>query len=454
MNPTLNSLYRLVAVAALGVATTLSFHSAAFAQSSNNGVAESNANSEPNNPNKHWVGTWSTSPQIPIAAIPAVNFPGLTPPNFNNQTLLQIVHTSIGGNKVRVRLSNLFATDVLDVGAAHVGLRGAAAQIVPGTNKVLTFSGRTSVTIPPGALVVSDPVALEVPALGDLSISIYLPTSTTGVTQHLIGNQTNYVLSGDQTASNSPTVVSTAPPNYIPTSYYFLTNVEVYVPEKVGAVVCLGDSITDGQNSTPDTNHRWPNFLAQRILAQRGMKNDMGVLNQGIGGNRLLHDIIGSNALSRFDRDVIAQPGVTDVILLEGINDIGFSATLFPAEAVSAEDIIAAHRQLIDRAHEAGLKINGATLTPFGGSSSATAAGEAVRQQVNKFIRNSGEYDGVIDFDAALRDTSTNPPRLLPQYDSGDHIHPNDTGYEVMANAIPLPLLFHEAMGNANPGAK
>lgn len=423
----MNSLRHLVAVAALGFASVLP----AFAQSSNSSAAQTSPNREANNPDKHWVGTWAASPQPPGEGIPGVVPPAVSP-TFNNQTLRQIVHTSIGGKQVRVRLSNLFGTGDLLVGAACVGLRSGDAQILPNTNKVLTFSGRSAVTIPAGALVVSDPVTLPVPPLGDLSISIYLPNSVTGATQHTAGLQTNYILSGDQTGVKNPTVDSTYQ------SYYFLTNVEVYAPNAGGAIVCLGDSITDGIASAVDTNRRWPNFLAQRLLAQRGRNKDMGVLNQGIAGNRLLHNVAGPNAVSRFDRDVIAQPGVADVIVLEGINDLTFSAVI-PTQVVTADDVIAAYRQLIIRAHEAGLQIYGATVTPFGRETSTQGA---IHQAMNDFIRNSGEFDGVIDFQAAIRDPS-NPTRIAAQYDSGDQLHPNDAGMEAMANAIDLRLFQH-----------
>ena len=257
-------------------------------------------------------------------------------------------------------------------------------------------------------------------------------TPLPATTEHLWSLQTNYVATGNQTAAAALSTASTM------TMSYFVRNVDVLAPVEVGSVVCLGDSITDGYNSTPDTNRRWPNLLAQRLLAKAGGAYQAGVLNQGISGNRLLHECAGPDVLARFDADAIAQAGVTRVILLAGINDIGFSG-VEPGEAVSGDDIIAAYRQIIVRAHEAGLKIYGGTLLPFGGTSVPyyTDAGELTRQAANNFIRTSGEFDGVIDFEAAVRDAST-PARLQAQYDSGDHLHPNDAGYAAMAAAVKL----------------
>lgn len=379
--------------------------------------------------NEHWVGTWSTALHAPDAGF------GITNPGFNNQTLRQIVHTSVGGDQVRVRLST-FGADALVVGAAHIALRDAGPEIVPGSDRALTFSGQPSITIPPSGVVLSDPVELDVPALGDLAVSIFVPESTGPATWHFEGLQTSYVSPpGDFTASTDMPVASTTQ------AWFWLAGVEVTAPKQNGVIVAIGDSITDGTASTPDTNNRWPSHLARRLLARPG-NHDMGVVDVGIAGNRVLHDIIGANALARFDRDVLVQTGVTHVIVLEGINDIGFSGIGFPDQAVSADEIIAGHKQLIERAHARGLEIFGGTLTPFEGTTIPgyfTPEGEAKRQAVNEWIRTSGTYDAVIDFDAAIRDPS-HPSRMLPAYDSGDHLHPNDAGYEAMANAIDLKL--------------
>ncbi len=376
------------------------------------------------NSDQHWVGSWSTAMHAPDVGF------GITNPGFDNQTLRQIVHTSVGGDQVRVKLST-FGANALVVGAAHIALRDAGAAIVPGSDRTLTFSGHPSITIPASGAVLSDPVDLHVPDLGDLAVSIFLPESTGPATWHFAALQTSYVSpEGDFTASTTMPVASTTQ------AWFWLQAVEVVASKQTGAIVAFGDSITDGTASTPDTNNRWPNFLARRLIAQPG-NHKMGVLDEGIAGNRILHDIIGANALARFDRDVLVQTGVTHVIVLEGINDIGFAALGF--EGATADQIIAGHRQLIERAHARGLTIYGATLTPFAGSGYYTAEGEAKRGAVNAWIRTSGAYDGVIDFDAVTRDPN-HPLSFLPLYDSGDHLHPNDTGYEAMGNAIDLKL--------------
>jgi lysophospholipase L1-like esterase len=356
--------------------------------------------------------------------------------HFNNQTLRQIVHTSIGGNRARVVLSNTFGSTPLTIGAAHIARRDGASAIVPASDRPLTFSGRPTITIPSGAMVYSDPVVLDVPALADFAIDLYLPNDTntsSPLTMHVGALQTNYVSqTGNHVGMATLPVVATMP------SWFLLSRVEVMAPESVGAVVTFGDSITDGARSTPDTNHRWTDYLATRLMTQPGGAQ-MGVLNAGIGGNRVLSEgafNAGVNALARFERNALDQTGVTHVIVLEGINDIG-NARQNPTP--TAEDIIAGHRQIIERAHTRGLKIYGATLTPFEGAAYFTREGEAKRQALNQWIRTSRAYDGVIDFDVATRDAA-NPTKYLPQYDSGDHLHPNDAGYQAMANALDLAL--------------
>jgi lysophospholipase L1-like esterase len=378
--------------------------------------------------NQHWVGTWSTAMHPPDAGF------GITNAGFNNQTLRQIVHTSVGGEQVRVKLSTNGAS-ALVIGAAHIALRGAGDAIVSGSDRTLTFSGNPVITIPPGAQILSDPVNLNVPALGDLAVSIFVPGITGPATWHFEALQTSYISPpGDFTASAVMPVGTTTTQ-----AWFWLAAVEVVASKQTGAIVCLGDSITDGTASTPDTNNRWPNHLARRLIAQPG-NHKMGVLDEGIAGNRILQDIIAPNALARLDRDVLTQTGVTHVIVLEGINDIGFGA--FGFTVPTADEIIAGHQQLIERAHAGGLKIYGATLTPFEGTPFPgyfTPAGEAKRQEVNAWIRTSGEYDAVIDFDLVTRNPN-DPTFLLPAYDSGDHLHPSDAGYEAMGNAIDLKL--------------
>lgn len=383
----------------------------------------------PGSGDQQWVATWATAQvsQAPSAAN-----------EINDQTLRQIVHVSVGGEQVRVKLSNEFGTGPLVIGAAAIARRDAGEAILPESEHVLTFSGNTSFTLPPGAPVLSDPVDMNVPDLSDLAIDLFLPgdtsATTSPLTTHTSAFQTNYVSPpGDFTG------VTVLPVSSTRTSWLFLTGVEVVASKQTGAVVTFGDSITDGTNSTPNTNSRWPDDLARRIMAQNGNQH-LGVLNVGIAGNRILHDIAGPNALARFDREVLARTGATHVTVLEGINDIGFSG-FFPAEAVTADQIIEGHKQLIRRAHAKGLKIYGCTLTPFEGAFPGyyTPAGEVKRETVNAWIRTSGEYDAVIDFDAVVRDPA-HPTRMLPLYDSGDHLHPNDAGYAAMANAIDLKL--------------
>ena len=386
---------------------------------------------------QHWVATWATalvsrpSQAPPPAAVPNPGGPAQAPPRFSNQTLRQIVHTSIGGQRVRVVLSNVFGTAPLAVGAARVGLRQRDSVLVPGSARPLTFSGRASISIPPGAVMVSDPVSLAIPPLSDLAIDIHLPEDTgvnpSPLTSHNGALQTSYLsTTGDHAGAAEFPVMSTT------TSWFFIARVEVMAPLQVGAVAALGDSITDGSRSTPDTNNRWPDHLA-RALNQNGRA--MAVLNFGIGGNRVLSDGNGPSALARFDRDILVPPGVTHVIFMEGINDLG--------RMVSAEDVIAGHTQIIERAHARGLTIIGATITPIEDTTFAgyyTPANEAARQTVNQWIRTSKAYDGVIDFDALLRDGSR-PTKLQQPLASSDYIHPNDAGYQAMAAAVSLDLL-------------
>lgn len=381
----------------------------------------------------HWVGTWATSPQQGGAIW------------FVDQTVRQVVRLSIGGDTLRVRFSNVYGDKPLVVGAARVALSAGDGAIRPGTSRTLTFGGASSVTVPPNAPVVSDPVVLHAPPLADLAVSLFLPDSTASSTAHGLAVATTYVsTSGDHTGDE------TFPTDTTMVHWYFLTGVSVTAPSDAGAVVTLGNSITDGTHSTVNANARWPNILAERLLSGRGTAH-VAVLDEGISGNRLLHDVAGSNALARFDRDVLAQPGVRWVVVLEGINDIGFNQLKrFTTQGVSAEQIIQAQRQLIARAHDAGLKIYGATLTPFEGAGYATPEGEVKREAVNRWIRTSGAYDGVIDFDAAVRDPA-HPKRFLPAYDSGDHLHPDDAGYKAMGEAIDLKLFEDGSRSGPTP---
>jgi lysophospholipase L1-like esterase len=382
--------------------------------------------------NEHWVGTWGTALHAPDLGVP-----GLANTGFNNQTLREIVHTSVGGHKVRVRFS-AFGANAVVIGAAHIALDAGGAMIMTMSDRTLTFGGgKPSITIPAGALVLSDPVDLEVPALSDLAVSIFVPEDTGPATWHFEARQTLYVSpQGDFTASAAMPVDSTRQ------AWFWLAGVEVVSSRETGGIVTFGDSITDGSQSTPDANKRWPDQLARRLMDHPGSQK-MGVMNKAIAGNRILHDSLGPNALARFDRDTLASTGVTHVIVQLGGNDI---FTINPTEDVSVDQVIQGHKQLIERAHAKGLKIYGCTLTPVQGFFVPgtpfpvfTLANEAKRQAVNAWIRTSGEYDAVIDFDRVLRDPDA-PARILPLYDSGDHGHPTDAGYRVLADSIDLRL--------------
>lgn len=390
---------------------------------------------------EHWVGTWSTALHQPDLGVP-----GLANAGFNNQTLRQIVRTSVGGHQVRIRLST-FGAQSLVIGAAHIAIHvhDAGVATMPGSDHRLTFGGSPSITIPAGALVVSDAVDFEVPALGELAVSIFVPGRTAPATWHFEARQSVYIsTSGDFTANGVMPVDAAA--SGFP-AWYWLEAVEVTASKQTGAIVAFGDSITDGTNSTQDANKRWPDQLADRLMNRPG-NHKVGVLNEGIAGSRILHDSVGPNALARFDRDVLAQTGVTDVVVQLGGNDIGigWSGGLSPAEEVTSDQIIQGHKQIIQRAHAKGLKVYGVTLTPNQGFvipgtpfQLYSLANEGKRQTVNLWIRSSGEYDGVIDFDAALRDPSL-PARIRPSLDSTDHGHPNDAGYKLLADAVYLQL--------------
>lgn len=371
----------------------------------------------------------------PPAAAGAAGGPPRPPPpaTVQNQTLRQIVHTSIGGDKVRVVLSNVFGTAPLEIGAAAIALQSNSAAVDPSSIKKLTFGGQPKGTVLAGATLVSDPVEMKLAPLANLAIDLYIPgdigVGASPATTHNGASQTSYVSTvGDHSGEVS------LPIDRSFTSWLALARVEVAAQEGARAVVTFGDSITDGARSTVDTNARWPDELARRLAAQK--KAEVAVLNAGISGNRVLGDGAGYSALARFDKDVLMQTGVTHVIVLEGINDIGVArANASP----TAADLIAGHRQLIERAHARGLKIYGATLTPFEGAAYYTPEGEAKRQALNNWIRTSGEYDGVIDFDSVARDPAS-PSKFATAVDSGDHLHPGDAGYKAMGDAVGLAL--------------
>jgi lysophospholipase L1-like esterase len=395
---------------------------------------------------EQWIGTWATAPQPFI--------PGNLQ-TFRNQSLRLVVHTSAGGTKVRIKISNIYGEGSLLIGGAHIARRTAAAEIDPRSDRMLKFHAKSSTTVGAGSMVVSDPVEMDVRALSDLAVSLFLPQRTEAKTSHSMAKQTSYVSpeTGDSTAAVNFPVAKTID------SWPFLTGVDVEASPGAAAVVAFGSSLTDGDGTTTDTNGRWPDVLAERL--QKGARGtaEIGVLNEGVIGNRLLHDSpkgadnpfgagLGQAGLARFERDVLAQAGVRYVIVGLGINDILFPAFPFtpPNEKVSAEDIISGYRQLIARGHRKGVRVIGTTNPPFENSAFEglvtafyTSEREAVRQRVNDWIRSSGEFDGVVDLDAVLRDPS-HPTQLLPAYDSGDHLHPNNAGCIAEANFVPLAL--------------
>jgi lysophospholipase L1-like esterase len=379
---------------------------------------------------EHWVGSWATAD---------LDRPNLTPKNGDmvfgaaDTTLRQIVHLSLGGAMVRVELSNRFGTEPLQVGAAHVAL-GTKGEIQLPTANALTFGGRASVMIPAGADVVSDPVAMAVPQFADVTISIFLPAQKIShLTVHNSAYATEYVAAGNVVSEKTlPADAKTM------TSFFFLKAVDVKAAAGDGAVVAFGDSITDGTASTTDANKRWPDFLARRLGADKKTAG-LGVLNMGIGGNRVLHDGTGPSALARFDEDVLAQSGVKYMIVLESINDIGHAYDPNkPYDVVTTADLIQGLTQLVERAHMHGIKVFGATLTPYAGAKYMSPAGEEVRKAVNQWIRTGNVFDGVIDFEKATMDPATGA--FKAEYDRGDHLHPTDAGMEAMAGAIDLRM--------------
>jgi lysophospholipase L1-like esterase len=376
-----------------------------------------------------WSATWGCAPAGPPPSGSATSFSG--------QTVRMIVHASTGGSRVRIRLSNEMGSTPLTIGSAQIGLRASAQAVVAGSNVPLTFGGKTAVTIQPGAPVLSDPAFFQVAPFADLAVSLYFPGAATGTTIHRDSWQTNYVSGTGNFAAASTFAVSRSF-----ASWPFLT--EVIVDGGAPCVVAIGDSLTDGQGSTANQNRRWTDYLARRLPAELGASGRVGVVNRGIAGNRLLLDdanalLAGRDVLERFDRDVLATPGVRAVIVAIGINDIAYAsgATLNSM----ADDLVAGYRQLIARAHARGIGVLGATLPPMEGFVYYTPAREAVRVSVNNWLRNAREFDALVDWDLVLRDPAA-PARLRSAYNSRDWLHPNDAGYQALAGAVPLPELL------------
>ena len=374
----------------------------------------------------HWVGSWTTAPR-PAEGVALAN-----------QTLRMNARLSIGGDTLRIRLSNAHGQQRLRVGMATIGLRAVGPGIVAGSVRKLSFGGAEGATIAAGAVLVSDPVDLAVPPLADIAISVYLPDDLppSFVITGRYSRQTNYISPPGNFAAEA-----VMPVGRLTDDWYFVSGVDVLAPAATGAVVAFGDSLTDANISTIDAFCRWPDQLSRRFQARRGGRA-MAVMNQGLGGNRILHDIRGDSGLRRFDRDVLAQPGVTHVIVMLGTNDLR-NQWGKPEEEATADAMIAGLKQLAIRAHSRGIKIFGATLTGFENETylpgAWTPAREATRQAVNAWIREGGAFDAVVDFDRALCDPE-HPTRMRSEYDCGDHLHPSDLGYNRMGDAIDLAL--------------
>ena len=383
----------------------------------------------------NWIVSWGASQQIPEPqnALPA--------DDLRDSTVRQIVHLSVGGRTLRVHVSNAFGTEALHFASVHIAhpLSPSSAAIDPATDKPLTFAGKNDVLVPPGAEFVSDPVDYSVAPLSSLAVSYHLDAPPARQTGHPGSRATTWYTHGDSVAS------ADLPDAKHIDHWYLLSDIDVLSSEKDAAsIVALGDSITDGHGATTNGNDRWTDVLAARLQADKKKRN-IGVTNQGIGGNHLLTDGLGPNALARFDRDALAQAGVKWVIVFEGVNDLGGLTIRGPVPQADHDAFVArvlsAYQQMIARAHAHGIRVIGATVTPYTGSEyyHPDAANEADRQAVNTWIRAAGHFDAVVDFDAVIRDPQ-NPARILPAYDCGDHLHPGPAGYKAMGEAIPLNL--------------
>jgi lysophospholipase L1-like esterase len=372
-------------------------------------------------PGDHWVGTWGASQQLTEPR----NLP--PPPGLTSNTLRQVVHVSVGGKHLRVRFSNVFGTNPVTMSSVHLALSDGRSAIKTNSDQMLVFHGKTSVTIPAGESVLSDTFDFDLAPLSDLAATIRFDGTSGHVTGHPGSRSTSYLQTGDAvSASDMLTATRTQ-------HWYILNGIDVEAEPSSAAIVALGDSITDGRGSGTDKNDRWPDNLARRLQADHDTAN-IAVLNEGIGGNCVLRGGLGPTALSRFDRDVLSQSGVRWLIILEGVNDIGSSH-----DTSVATNLIEAYENMIGQAHARHIRVYGATILPFGNSGYNSPAHEAARQKVNDWIRSSGKFDAVIDFDAALRDPQ-NPSHLVLLVDSGDHLHPNERGYRMMADTVDLKL--------------
>jgi len=395
---------------------------------------------------EHWIATWATAQEMAVTVPDRVVLPpdapkpdfskmrGKRPPQapdkIENQTIRMVVHTSIGGSTVRVELSNAFALNGVSIGAAHIAIRAKDSTIQVGTDRVLKFSGNPSVELRSGTVVVSDPVELTFPPMADLAVSLYVVGNAVKPANHTPSLHTGYISMGDTTGASSMLDSTTTG------SYLWLRSVDVVASPQDFAIACLGDSITDGYGTTPDKDQAWPTLLANRFVSQK-TEPRVAVINEGLSGNQILRDGAGVSALARLDRDVLSEPGVKWIVLLEGINDINIHGQFTGPDAITADELIKGDRQIIARAHLNGVKVMGATLTPDMGVWPAGPIGEATRQKLNQWIRTGGEFDAVVDLDLVLQDKE-NPAKLRDDLDPGDHIHPNDKGNGIMAAAFQL----------------
>ncbi len=416
-----------------------------------------------------WLPTWAPA-DMPLT------LPATVPLGKQDLTLRQVVHISQGGKRLRITFTNEFGTEPLHIAAAHVAFLSAGSKILPDTDRTLTFAGKPDITIAPGAFASSDGINETVPVFSDLVISTAVPAQAISkVTGHALAVATTYIAAGDQTAALEFAPAAVVPPGTpqpdltaplqgkpgdkpivapdtahpqsqagagptllaLTTSWYLLKNVEVNSNNKSAVVITFGDSITDGAQSTPDTNRRWPDGLATALITNKKTK-DLALVNAGISGNRVLYTGSGPSALDRWDRDVLSQPGARYVIVLEGINDIG-NMHRAPADAITEQQLIDAYTTLANRSHAKGIKIIAATVLPYEGAKYASPDGELIRQHLNAFLRSSPLFDGVIDFEKAMQDPE-HPGRILPKYECGDHLHPSDAGYAAMAAAINVKL--------------
>jgi lysophospholipase L1-like esterase len=402
---------------------------------------------------EHWVAAWGTAQQLyrapaggrgpatPAPAPPRVTTPPKGPTRrfpvppalaeVHNQTIRMIARTSIGGHRVRIRLENALGAGSVTFGAAHIALRAKDSAIQQGTDHTLTFSGKPGAILYAGGTLLSDPVNMDLPAMAEVAVSLYVPGAVTGPTNHLFALHTTY-LSKEGDFTGAPEITATTTRE----SYYWLAGIDVMAPPTAGTLVTFGDSITDGDQSTHETDGSWPSLLAARLHANKATAN-VAVVNAGISGNRVLGD--NQSGLVRLYHDALIQPGVKWMTILEGINDITGGSRGPGAPTITAEALIAAYRQMIGMAHSYGVKVIGCTLTPYGGSNVYNEYGESVRSAVNEWIRNGRGFDGVIDFDAATRDQA-DPKKFRAEADSPDNLHPANPGYKLMADSIDLRL--------------